>query len=249
MARLRRRPDRPPNMPPPQAISRPPDASGPLHRARARRRACSSGAVADVGVEVAGVLQVGGNLVVEREPGSRLRRRRSLVGSSVWARISAYRGSVASSSAWVPSAMMRPSSTTATRSARLMVESRWAMMSVVRPSMSVRSASWICCSICTSIAEVASSSTSIGGLTSSVRAIASRWRCPPESVKPRSPPRCRSPRGAPTRTRGRRRQPRRPGSLRTSRRGGRRRCCRGSTPRTGTARRAPCRSGGAGSAA
>ena len=35
--------------------------------------------------------------------------------------------------------------------------------------------------------DVASSSTRIGGFTSSVRAIAMRWRWPPESVKPRSP--------------------------------------------------------------
>ena len=52
------------------------------------------------------------------------------------------------------------------------------MISVVRPCISSRSAAWICCSIWTSIAEVASSSTRIGGLTTSVRAIAIRWRWP-----------------------------------------------------------------------
>ena len=69
----------------------------------------------------------------------------------------------------------RPSSST-TRSARLMVDSRWAMIRVVRPSMSTRRASWICCSTWTSMALVASSRTRIGGFTSRVRAMAMRWR-------------------------------------------------------------------------
>ena len=60
-------------------------------------------------------------------------------------------------------------------------------MSVVRLDINWLSAAWICCSICTSIAEVASSSTRIGGLTNSVRAMEMRCRWPPESVKPRSP--------------------------------------------------------------
>ena len=90
-------------------------------------------------------------------------------------------------SSWRPSATMRPPSSTTTRSARLIVESRWAMMSVVRPRISVRSAPWISNSRCASTALVASSSMRIRGLTSSVRAIAMRWRCPPDSVYPRSP--------------------------------------------------------------
>ena len=65
--------------------------------------------------------------------------------------------------AWVPSATIRPSSSSTTRSARLMVDSRWAMMSVVRPVQQPRSASWISCSTCTSTALVASSRMRIGG--------------------------------------------------------------------------------------
>ena len=63
-----------------------------------------------------------------------------------------------------------------------MVDSRWAMISVVRPSIWTRSAAWIFCSTWTSMALVASSSTRIGGLTSRVRAMAIRWRWPPDSV-------------------------------------------------------------------
>ena len=61
------------------------------------------------------------------------------------------------------------------------------MISVVRLCIRSLSAAWICCSICTSMADVASSSTRIGGFTTSVRAIAMRWRWPPDSVNPRSP--------------------------------------------------------------
>ena len=75
-----------------------------------------------------------------------------------------------------------PPSSSTTRSARLMVDSRWATISVVRPSMSTRSASWICCSTWTSMALVASSRTRMGGLTSRVRAMAMRWRWPPDRV-------------------------------------------------------------------
>ena len=91
--------------------------------------------------------------------------------------------------AWSPAARRgcrRPRSgrwsSRTTRSARLIVDSRWAMIRVVRPSISTRRPAWICCSTWTSMALVASSSTRIGGLTSSVRAMAMRWRCPPERV-------------------------------------------------------------------
>ena len=72
------------------------------------------------------------------------------------------------------------SSSRTTRSARLMVDSRWAMISVVRPSIRTRRLAWISCSTWTSMALVASSSTRIGGLTSRVRAMAMRWRWPPD---------------------------------------------------------------------
>ena len=53
--------------------------------------------------------------------------------------------------------------------------------------ISLSSCSWIAPSTSESIALVASSSTRIGGSVSSTRAIAIRWRWPPESFTPRSP--------------------------------------------------------------
>src|SRR5262249_21956366 len=53
----------------------------------------------------------------------------------------AYSPPRASSSSCVPSSVILPSSSTTMRSAWRMVDSRWAMMSVVRPFMSRRSAS------------------------------------------------------------------------------------------------------------
>ena len=55
----------------------------------------------------------------------------------------------------------------------------------------------ICCSIVGSTADVASSSISSPGRRSSARARASRWRCPPDSVTPRSPSSWSSPCGQP----------------------------------------------------
>ena len=56
------------------------------------------------------------------------------------------------------------------------------MMSVVRPSIRTRSEEWMRCSTLTSMALVASSRIRMGGLTSRARAMAMRWRCPPERV-------------------------------------------------------------------
>ena len=86
----------------------------------------------------------------------------SSCSAATCARISAYRGSFASSSACVPSASTRPSSSTTTRSARLIVESRCAITRVVRSRRCRRSCSWIRCSTWTSTALVASSRTRIG---------------------------------------------------------------------------------------
>ena len=82
-----------------------------------------------------------------------------------------------------------PSSSTTMSSASAIVDSRWAITNVVRPAITSRSASLIACSVDASTDEVASSSTRIRGSASSARAIASRWRCPPDSVSPRSPTR------------------------------------------------------------
>ena len=53
--------------------------------------------------------------------------------------------------------------------------------------MSVASASCTSCSLSESSALVASSSTSTGQSARSARAMAMRWRCPPDSFTPRSP--------------------------------------------------------------
>ena len=73
------------------------------------------------------------------------------------------------------------------RSAFSTVDSRCAITMVVRPRISASSAACTWRSDSVSSAEVASSSTSTGAFLSSARAIASRWRCPPESLTPFSP--------------------------------------------------------------
>ena len=72
-------------------------------------------------------------------------------------------------------------------SASEIVERRWATMNVVRPRMTSRSACLISASVVASTDEVASSRIRIRGSASSARAIAKRWRWPPDSVSPRSP--------------------------------------------------------------
>ena len=67
------------------------------------------------------------------------------------------------------------------------VERRWAIAMVVRPEISFCSASWISFSVSVSSAEVASSRMRIYGSSNSARAMAMRWRSPPESVPPFSP--------------------------------------------------------------
>ena len=74
-------------------------------------------------------------------------------------------------------------------SASAIVDSRCAITNVVRPDITSRSAALIACSVEASIELVASSSTRIRGSARSARAIASRWRWPPDSVSPRSPTR------------------------------------------------------------
>ena len=74
-------------------------------------------------------------------------------------------------------------------SASAIVDSRWAITNVVRPSMTSRSAVLISRSVVASTDEVASSRISTRGSARKARAIAIRWRCPPDSVRPRSPTR------------------------------------------------------------
>ena len=87
----------------------------------------------------------------------------------------------------MPRAAIPPSSSTTISSASAIVESRWAITNVVRPAITSRSAALIACSVEASTEEVASSRIRIRGSLSSARAIAMRWRWPPESVSPRSP--------------------------------------------------------------
>ena len=61
------------------------------------------------------------------------------------------------------------------------------MISVVRPFIASRRPSLILASVDASTDAVASSRIRIRGSTRSARAIAIRWRWPPESVTPRSP--------------------------------------------------------------
>ncbi|MNI67815.1 hypothetical protein D3C73_1234680 [compost metagenome] len=68
-----------------------------------------------------------------------------------------------------------------------MVERRWAMAITVLPCMRVSRLSWIAASTSESSADVASSMIRMGAFLSSTRAIAMRWRWPPESLTPRSP--------------------------------------------------------------
>ena len=72
-------------------------------------------------------------------------------------------------------------------SASTMVESRWAMTTVVRLRATLSSASWISFSVWLSSALVASSSSRIGGPLRMVRAMATRCFSPPDSFRPRSP--------------------------------------------------------------
>ena len=73
------------------------------------------------------------------------------------------------------------------RSACRTVASRCAMINEVRPRISVSNASWISPSLSESNELVASSKINIAGFFNNARAIATRWRCPPESLIPRSP--------------------------------------------------------------
>mmetsp|Transcript_210 Transcript_210/g.597 ORF Transcript_210/g.597 Transcript_210/m.597 type:complete len:97 (-) Transcript_210:1133-1423(-) len=91
------------------------------------------------------------------------------------------------SSVCVPASTTFPWLMTTILSALVMVESRWAMTMVVRPTTSLLSASRTNSSLSESRAEVASSSTRTGASLSRARAMARRCFCPPEICTPRSP--------------------------------------------------------------
>ncbi len=98
-----------------------------------------------------------------------------------------YGPSRAISAACVPSSTTCPWSSTRMRSAPITLDSRCASTSVVRPRVSRSSACWISASFSASTDDSASSSSRIGASRSSARAIAMRWRWPPDSMSPRSP--------------------------------------------------------------
>ena len=109
------------------------------------------------------------------------------------ARRSARRGAAARRSR--PPRRCAPSWNTRMRSARRTVDRRCAMMKVVRPRAAASMASCTSRSVTASSALVASSSSRIGGSFSSTRAMASRWRSPPDRERPRSPSTVASPSG------------------------------------------------------
>ena len=94
---------------------------------------------------------------------------------------------VSSSSVCEPWATIRPCSSTTIVSASEIVESRWAITIVVRSRIAAVRPARISDSVVASTEAVASSRIRIRGSITSARAIASRWRWPPESVIPRSP--------------------------------------------------------------
>mmetsp|Transcript_66130 Transcript_66130/g.183096 ORF Transcript_66130/g.183096 Transcript_66130/m.183096 type:complete len:88 (+) Transcript_66130:254-517(+) len=84
---------------------------------------------------------------------------------------------------------MRPSSKTRIWSQSLTVVRRCAMISAVAPVFLMRVSSAACTifSLAGSRAEVASSRMRICGCRIMARAMATRWRWPPERVRPRPP--------------------------------------------------------------
>ena len=86
-----------------------------------------------------------------------------------------------------PRSMITPLSRTTISSVSRMVDDRWAMRRTARSSISAPSATCTSCACSSSSADVASSRTSTGASLRKARAIAMRWRCPPDNRVPRSP--------------------------------------------------------------
>ena len=82
---------------------------------------------------------------------------------------------------------MRPPSSTITRSARRTALTREDTTITVRPRKTASSSRWMAASVSASTAESVSSRIRIAGSRARARARAVRWRCPPESITPRSP--------------------------------------------------------------
>ena len=99
----------------------------------------------------------------------------------------AYSAFVRSSSWWVPTAVMRPPESSATRSASRTVDGRWATTRAVVSARTRRRAASTRASVCTSRADSGSSRTRKRGRPTTARARARRWRWPPERLRPCSP--------------------------------------------------------------
>lgn len=78
----------------------------------------------------------------------------------------------------MPDSTIPRSPTTKMRSARRMVEGRWAIRKQVRPSSRRRVACWSRCSVVVSTLLVASSRMRIGARLTRARAMAKSWYCP-----------------------------------------------------------------------
>ena len=83
--------------------------------------------------------------------------------------------------------MARPPEMTMISSISTTEVRRWVDQIMVRPLATFSSVRLIAASVVWSSAEVASSSSSTEGLRMMARAMAMRWRWPPDSVSPRSP--------------------------------------------------------------
>ena len=95
--------------------------------------------------------------------------------------------SVSTSADRSPCSTIRPWSNTRISSTMSSVDSRWAMMNVVRPTISWLTAAEICCSVAGSTRAVASSRTTRSGLRSHTLARASSWACPADRPAPPAP--------------------------------------------------------------
>ena len=91
------------------------------------------------------------------------------------------------SSSCVPCSTIRPLSITRIRSASVMLDNRWAMVSTVFPAVSSLSACWMRYSFSGSAYAVASSSTMMGAFFRMARARAILYRSPPDRYVPSVP--------------------------------------------------------------
>ena len=167
----------------------PPPATGTAPAARRARAACARGPRSRAGARA------------ELESGQRRSQARHLATSSglrvmnTWSgipfsTISRYSSDRCSSSSWCPVGDQAsvPPAPRSGRRARSSTAGGRSRTSSGRPA-APRSARLISCSVEASTEEVASSRIRIRGSARIARAIAIRWRCPPDSVNPRSPTR------------------------------------------------------------